>query len=340
MPGVKLVIQLASNECAAEPSPQAIAAYHAEAARLRRYPSASAAPLREAIGKRHGIDPARVLSGHGSEDLIGLVARSYAGHGDEVVVSEYGYGMFPLAARIAGATVVAAKVRELAPDIDALLAAVTPRTRILYLANPNNPTGTCLAAGEIERLQRGLSEAVLLVLDAAYAENVTVDDYEPGLRLAGTTPNTVMLRTFSKAYGLAGLRVGWLYGPSEIVDVLDRLRPPTNIAGPAQAAAAAAIGDTAHLAAIVAANAATRARFAQSAAQFGLVPLPSEGNFVLLRFPVEERRNAAAAYGFLRSRGILGRRMGPYGLPDYLRFTMGSDAEISAVLEALTDFLG
>jgi histidinol-phosphate aminotransferase len=296
--------------------------------------------LREAIGKRHGIDPARVMSGHGSEDLIGLVARSYAGPGDEVVVSQYGYAMFPLAARIAGATVVTAKARALAPDVDALLAAVTPRTRILYLANPNNPTGACLAAGEVERLQRGLPDSVLLVLDAAYAEYVAAGDYEPGLRLAGTTVNTIMLRTFSKAYGLAGLRVGWLYGPREIVDLLDRLRPPTNIAGSAQAAAAAAIGDTDHLAAIVAENAATRGRFAKSAAQLGLVPLPSEGNFVLVRFPAEERRNAAAAYAFLRSRGILGRRMDPYGLPQYLRFTMGGDAEISAVLEALADFVG
>jgi histidinol-phosphate aminotransferase len=337
---VKRVIQLASNECAAEPSPQALAAYRAEAARLRRYPNASAAPLRDAIGTCHGIDPARVLSGHGSEDLIGLVARSYAGPGDEVVVSEYGYAMFPLAARIAGAAVVTAKARELAPDIDALLAAVTPRTRIIYLANPNNPTGAYLAAGEVERLQRGLPEAVLLVLDAAYAEYVVGGDYEPGLRLAGTTPNTVMLRTFSKAYGLAGLRVGWLYGPRNIVGLLDRLRPPTNIAAPAQEAATAAIGDPAHLAAIVAANTATRARFASSAAQLGLLPLPSQGNFVLVRFQAEEGRNAAAAYGFLRSRGILSRRMEPYGLPEYLRFTMGTDAEISAVLEALTDFLG
>ena len=339
IPGIERPIVLASNECAAEPSPQAIAAYHAEAARLRRYPNAAATALREAIGRRHGIDPARIVTGHGSEDLIGLVARSYAGPGDEVVVSEHGYSMLPYAARIVGATVVTAKARDLGPDVDALLAAVTSRTRILYIANPNNPTGAYLPASEVARLQSGLPEAVLLMLDAAYAEYATAGDYEPGLGLAGSTPNTVMLRTFSKAYGLAGLRIGWLYGPAEITGILDRVRPPTNIAGAAQAAATAALGDSEHVAAVVAANAATRARFAQSAAQLGLVPAPSQGNFVLVRFPEETQRNAAAAYAFLRSRGILARRMDPYNLPGHLRFTMGTEAEISAVLEALADFL-
>jgi histidinol-phosphate aminotransferase len=338
VPGVARVIQLASNECAAAPSPLAIAAYQAQAPRLRRYADGSASRLREAIGRLHGIDPALVVTGHGSEDLIGLITRSYAGPGDEVLVSEYGYAMFPLAARIAGAAVVTAKARALASDINALLAAVTPRTRILFLANPNNPTGACLGAAEIERLHRSLPEEVLLVLDAAYAEYVTSGDYEPGLRLAATAPNVVMLRTFSKAYGLAGLRVGWLYAPRDIVDVLNRVRPPTNIAAPAQAAAAAAIADAAHVAGVVAANAATRARFINAALQLGLVPAPSEGNFVLVRFPSEERLNAAAAYAFLRACGILGRRMDPYGLPNHLRFTIGTDDEISSLLAALADF--
>jgi histidinol-phosphate aminotransferase len=339
IPGVAQPIILASNECAAEPSPQAIAAYHAAAARLRRYPDAAATALREAIGRLHGIDPARIVVGHGSEDLIGLVARSYAGPGDEVVVAEHGYAMLPLAARIAGATVVTAKARNLMSDVDALFAAVTLRTRILYIANPNNPTGAYLSAAEVERLQRGLPKAVLLMIDAAYAEYVTAGDYEPGLRLAGSTQNTVMLRTFSKAYGLAGLRIGWLYGPADVVGVLDRLRPPTNIAGAAQAAAVAAADDVAHLRAVVTANAATRSRFARSTAQLGLAPAPSEGNFVLVRFPDEARRNATTAYAFLRSRGIIARRTDPYGLPAYLRFTMGTAAEISATLEALADFL-
>jgi histidinol-phosphate aminotransferase len=339
VPGVARVIQLASNECAAAPSPLALSAYGATAERLRRYADGGAVRLREALGRRHGIDPERIVTGHGSEDLIGLVTRAYAGPGDEVLVSEYGYAMFPLAARVAGAAVVTAKARDLAPDVDALLAAVTPRTRLLFLANPNNPTGSCLPAAEIERLHRFLPEQVLLVLDAAYAEYVTRADYEPGLRLAATAPNVVMLRTFSKAYGLAGLRIGWLFGPRDIVDVLNRVRPPTNISAPAQAAAAAAVEDAAHIAAIVAANAATRTRFTQSAAQLGLVPAPSEGNFVLVRFPVEDRRNAAAAYAFLRARGILGRKMDPYGLPGYLRVTIGTDEEISLVLEGLADFL-
>ena len=339
VPGVARVIALGSNECAAPPSPVALAAYTAAGGRLRRYADGGAVRLRQAIGRLHGIDPERIVTGHGSEDLIGLVTRAYAGPGDEVLVSEYGYGMYPLAARVAGATVVTAKARDLAPDIEALLQAATPRTRLLFLANPNNPTGSCLSASEIGRLQRGLPADVLLVLDAAYAEYATRADYEPGLRLAATAPNVVMLRTFSKAYGLAGLRIGWLFGPREIVDVLNRVRPPTNISAPAQAVATAALEDQAHVAAVVAANAATRARFSKSAAQLGLVPAPSEGNFVLLRFPSEERRNAAAAYAFLRARGIIGRRMDPYGLSEYLRITMGTDEEISLVLEGLADFL-
>ena len=257
---------------------------------MRRYADGGAVKLREAIGRRHGLDPALVVTGHGSEDLIGLVARAYAGPGDEVLVSQYGYAMYPMAARVAGAAVVTAPARDLAADVDALLEAVTPRTRILFLANPNNPTGLCLGAAEIERLHRGLPEEVLLVLDAAYAEYVTRDDYEPGQRLAATAPNVVMLRTFSKAYGLAGLRIGWLYGPRDVVDVLNRVRPPTNISAPAQAAATAAVEDAAHVAAVVAANTATRARFVNSAAQLGLAPVPGEGNFVLVRFLSEERR--------------------------------------------------
>lgn len=275
IPGFAQPVMLASNECATEPSPKAVAAYHAEAVRLRRYPNAAAATLREAIGRHHRIDPARIVTGHGSEELIGLLARTYCGPGDEVVVSQYGYAMMPLAARIAGAAVVTAKASELTPKIDALLAAVTVRTRIVYLANPNNPTGACLAADEVELLLRNLPQHVLLVLDAAYAEYVTATDYEPGLRLAGSTANTVMLRTFSKAYGLAGLRIGWLYGPADVAGVLDRVRPPTNIAGAAQAAALAALQDNAHLAAVVRANTATRTRFTQATHQLGLTPASS-----------------------------------------------------------------
>jgi histidinol-phosphate aminotransferase len=339
VPGVARVIQLASNENASTPSPKALAAYEAAASQLRRYPDGGAVALRRAIGARHGIDPERIVTGHGSEDLIWLLARCYAGPGDEVVVSQYGYSMLPHAARIAGATIVTAKARGVAPDVDALLAAVTPKTRILYLANPNNPTGACLPESEITRLHHGLPDAVLLMLDAAYAEYVTAADYEPGTRLATTADNVVMLRTFSKAYGLAGLRTGWLAGAADIVDILNRVRPPTNIAAPAQATALAALGDTAHLTAVVAANAATRMRFMQSATQLGLAPHPSEGNFVLVRFPTETGRDAASVYAALRARGILGRRMDPYGLADHLRFTIGTDEEMSLVLEALTDIL-
>ena len=339
VPGRRRVIQLASNECAAAPSPLAVKAYRAEARRLRRYPEGRADALCQAIARWHGLEPERIVCGNGSEELIGLLARAYAGPGDEVLTFQYGYLLFSVAARIAGATPVMVRARDLAFDGDALLAAVTPRTRLVFLANPNNPTGACLSKSEIERLWRGLPGHVLLVLDAAYAEYVTRADYEPGLQLAKSADNVVMLRTFSKVYGLASLRVGWTYGPSAVIALLHRIRPPSNVSGAAQAAASAAIEDQAHVRRVAAANARTRAAFAKAVATLGLMPQPSEGNFVLVRFPNSGTQDAATAYVFLKSRGILARRMDPYGIGDCLRFTIGNPEEMAVTVKALAAFL-
>src|SRR5215510_372772 len=242
--GIERPIRLASNESALGPSAKAIAAYRALAGEIHRYPDGSADELREALGRHHGLDPERIVCGAGSDELISLLLRCYAGPSDEVLYSRHGFLMYPINAMAAGATPIAAPERELTTDVDAVLARVTERTRIVFVANPNNPTGTYLGAGEMARLHAGLPRSVLLVIDAAYAEFVNRNDYEPGIALVNRAENVVMLRTFSKIYALAGLRLGWAYCPPAIADILNRVRGPFNVSAPALAAGVAAVEDT------------------------------------------------------------------------------------------------
>jgi histidinol-phosphate aminotransferase len=305
---------------------------------LRHYPDAGAGALREALAKQYGLDAERIVCGAGSEELIYLLAQAYCGAGDEVIVAQYGYLLFNVAALLTGATPVFARGSGLAPDVDAMAAVVTPRTRLALLANPNNPTGHCLTRGAIEALLRNLPDDVLLVLDAAYAEYVARDDYDAGFELAARAPNVVVLRTFSKVYGLAGARIGWAYAPADVADVLHRVRPPANVNGPAQAAATAALADQVHVSRVVRENARERARFSRALEQLGLDVIPSEGNFVLVRFRPDLGQWAAAAYGGLKSRGIIARPMNAYGLNDCLRFTISTSENMDAAVKALESF--
>src|SRR5437660_6856257 len=245
--GVERPIRLASNESALGPSPKAIAAYKALAGEIHRYPDGGAAELRAALGRHHGLDPERIVCGSGSDELIGLLLRCYAGPGTEVVYSRHGFLMYPIGALSVGATPVAVPETALTADVDAILAHVTERTRIVFIANPNNPTGTYLSADELARLHAGLPPQVVLAIDAAYAEFVNRNDYEPGIALVNRASNVVMLRTFSKIYALAGLRLGWAYCPPAVADVLNRIRGPFNVSAPALAAGVAAIEDVAAL---------------------------------------------------------------------------------------------
>jgi len=332
--GHNRVIRLASNESPLGPSPRAIEAYRALAGELHRYPDGGATELRKTLARHYRIDADRIVCGAGSDELIALLIRGYAGHGDEVLYSRHGFLMYAIGAKTAGATPVAAPERDLTADVDALLAHVSPRTRILFLANPNNPTGTLLPAGAVERLRRELPADVLLVLDAAYAEYVTRADYEPGIKLVEAGDNVVMLRTFSKIFGLAALRVGWAYCPPAVADVLNRVRGPFNVSAASLAAAAAALEDRAHTERARQHNERWLPWFREELAKLGLVAVPSYGNFVLVRFP-----DADAALAFLNARGIIPRRMAAYGLPDCLRITIGTGEEMEAVVTALAEYM-
>jgi histidinol-phosphate aminotransferase len=337
--GVARPIRLASNESALGPSPKAIAAYRALAEEIHRYPDGGAAELREALGRHHGLDPDRIVCGAGSDELIGFLLRAYAGPGSEVLYSRHGFLMYPLGALAAGAHPVAAPEQDLKADVDALLARVTSRTRLVFIANPNNPTGSYLSGAELERLHAGLPEDVILVVDAAYAEYATAPDYASGLELARRTPNTVMLRTFSKLFGLGALRLGWMTAAPSIIDVMNRVRGPFNVSQAAQAAGVAALEDLEHQERARAHNATWLPWLTRELTALGLRVHPSLGNFVLVDFPPEPGRNAAAANAFLEAEGIIPRMMGAYGLPDSLRITVGLEEENRRVVAALAGFL-
>jgi histidinol-phosphate aminotransferase len=335
--GAARVIRLASNESALGPSPRAVEAYRAAAQDLHRYPDGSSIALRRAIAKRYGLDADRIVCGTGSDELINLLARAYAGPGDEVIYSRHGFLMYPIAAQSAGATVVAVPETELTADVDGILARVNGKTKLVFLANPNNPTGTFVAREAVTRLHAGLPKSTLLVVDAAYAEFVTRNDYEPGVELVENAENVVMLRTFSKIYALAALRIGWAYCSAGVADVLNRIRGVFNVNLPAQAAAVAALADVAAVDRAREHNDIWRPWLERELGALGLHVTPAVANFVLVRFAAKPK-DAAAALAFLQSRGILVRKMGAYGLPDHLRISIGLEEEMRAVAAALADF--
>src|ERR1700736_186217 len=289
--GVDRPIRLASNDGASGPSAKAVAAYRALAGKIHRYPDGNAEELRQALGRRHGLDPARIVCGAGSDELINLLLRSYAGPGDEVLYSRHGFLMYSIGAQTVGATPVAAPERALTTDVDALLERVTERTRIVFIANPNNPTGTYLGAAEMARLHDGLPPSVVLAIDAAYAEFVNRNDYEAGVALVDRADNVVMLRTFSKIYALGGLRLGWAYCPPAIADVLNRMRGPFNVAAPALAAGVAAVEDVAAIERARAHNERWLGWFSERLAALGIPLTPSVGDFLLAPLPATPRHN-------------------------------------------------
>jgi histidinol-phosphate aminotransferase len=340
VPGGVTPIKLSSNETPLGPSPKAIAAYKAVANELHRYPDGAATTLRNAIAKKYGLNADRIVCGCGSDELINLIAHAYIGPGDEGLYTEHGFLMYKIATLSSGGTPVVAPEKGYRTDVDAILARVTPRTKVVFLANPNNPTGTYIPHDEVRRLHKGLPKDTLLVLDAAYSEYVRRNDYEAGLELVATTENTVMTRTFSKIYGLAALRLGWAYCPAAVADVLNRVRGPFNVTAPSLAAGVAALGDRAHLETAVAHNEKWLAWTTAELEKLGLKVTPSVGNFILIHFPTDKGRDAASADEMLNSRAIILRRVAAYGLPNALRMTIGTEEDNRAVVAALAKLMG
>lgn len=330
------VHKLSSNESPLGASPRAVRAYAEAAGHLERYPDGSASRLRQAIAARYGLGADNIVCGAGSDELLQLLAHAYLSPGDEAVYSRHGFLVYPIAIKANGATPVVASETAFTANVDALLSAVSPRTRIVFLANPNNPTGTYLPASEVRRLHAGLPPHCLLVLDAAYAEYVRRNDYEAGIELVSTYENVVMTRTFSKIHGLAGLRLGWAYCPAHIADALNRIRGPFNVGSPALAAGAAAIGDDAFVAEALAHNDRWLPWLTRELTALGIEVTPSVGNFLLLHFAPGR---AAAADRFLIERGLILRRMEAYGLPDALRLTIGTEEANRELVAALQEFL-
>jgi histidinol-phosphate aminotransferase len=338
-PGVARVFKLSSNETPLGPSPHALAAYKAAAAHLQDYPDGAATALRDAIGSVFGLDPARIVCGAGSDDLLNLLARAYLRDGDEAIYTRHGFLIYPIATLGAGAKPVVAPETRYTADVDAILACVSERTKIVFIANPNNPTGTYVPFDEVRRLHRSLPPQVLLVLDAAYAEYVRRNDYEAGIELVATSENVVMCRTFSKIHGLAALRIGWMYAPAHVVESINRIRGPFNVNGPAIAAGIAAIKDAAHVENARAHNEKWLAWLTDEISKLGLEVTPSAANFVLIHFPTAKGRTAEEADDFLTRRGLILRRVSSYHLPNCLRMTVGTEEANRLAVATLAEFM-
>jgi histidinol-phosphate aminotransferase len=339
-PGVAKIFKLSSNETPLGPSPHALDAYRKVGEHLEDYPDGAATELREAIGRAFGLDPARIVCGAGSDDLLNLLARAYLADGDEAIHTTHGFLVYPIATLGTGAMPVVAAEKNYTADVDEILGKVTAKTKVVFLANPNNPTGTYLPFDEVKRLHRGLPPHVLLVIDAAYSEYVRRNDYESGIELVATSENVVMCRTFSKIHGLAALRLGWMYGPAHIVDAVNRIRGPFNVNAAAIAAGIAAIEDAAHQERSREHNSRWLAWLTEEIGELGLEVTPSVANFVLIHFPTTQGRTAADADRFLTARGLILRQVSSYKLPNALRMSVGTEEANRLVVQALADFLG
>ncbi|ABS63202.1 histidinol-phosphate aminotransferase [Parvibaculum lavamentivorans DS-1] len=338
--GAGKVFKLSANETPLGASPSAKEAFMAAADAMALYPDGGADELRQAIASRYGLNAGRIVCGAGSDELLHLLAQAYLGEGDEAISTEHGFLVYPIVTKAAGAKIVQVREKNLRADGDAILAAVTPKTKIVFLANPNNPTGSYLPADEVRRLQAGLRPDILLIIDAAYSEYVSRNDYEAGIELVATSENVVMTRTFSKIYGLAALRLGWMYAPAHVCDVINRIRGPFNVSIPAMKAGIASLFDTAHLEKSRAHNDKWLAWLTEEISKLGLDVAPSVANFLLIHFPPQAGQTAKDADAFLIKRGLILRQMVSYGLPEYLRLSVGSEEANRLVVAALAEFVG
>jgi len=335
----KLVTKLSSNEGALGPSPNAVLAYERSASALSQYPDGSAMVLKEAIAEVNSIDVKNIICGAGSDEILCLICRAFAGQGDEIIHTSHGFLMYSIYARSVGATPISVPEEHLRADVDSIISCVSPSTKIVFLANPNNPTGTMLPVSEIYRLRAGLRDDILLVIDGAYAEYLSADFNLGLLDIVHKFPNMIMTRTFSKIHSLASLRVGWAFGAERLIQILERLRSPFNINSAAIAAAAASMRDVQHIHNAKIHNDTCRQRIINELQSLGLEVLASSGNFVLPKFSGEPGRTAADADKHFLKSGIIVRRVENYGLPMHLRITIGTNEQMERVLISLGDFV-
>jgi len=339
LPGHQKVIKLSSNEGAFGPSPQSAFAYKNVSKTLHRYPDGNAHELRVAIGKTHRLDPNLIVCGAGSDELISLLCKAFSGPKDEVLYSQYGFLMYSISALAAGAIPISAPETKLTANVDALLKAVTKNTKLLFLANPNNPTGTYITKTELLRLRAGLRDDIILVIDAAYAEYVNKEDYTEGNELVKKNNNVIVTRTFSKSHGLGGLRLGWAFGPLPIIDVINRIRGPFNVSAGAQAAGIAAMLNDKFSKMVYNHNLKWLSWTQAQLMKLGLEVTDSVGNFLLVTFQKDGIKNAKAAEKSLRENRILVRSLTGYSLPNSLRISIGLENEMSLVVDTLAKFL-
>lgn len=332
------IIKLSSNEGAFGPSPRAIDALKTMSAEMHRYPDGGCEALRDKLASLHGIRKDGIVCGNGSDEIITFLVQSYAGAGDEVLYSAHGFLMYGITARAFGATPITAPEKNLKADAKALLKAVTDQTKIVFLANPNNPTGTMWSNDEVAAFRKELRDDILLVLDCAYAEYVTDPAYlDGGLELVDRFDNVVVTRTFSKAYGMGGMRLGWGYCPPAIAGVLNRVRGPFNVSSAAQVAGLAALEDKNFLREVVEHNTRIREKCTRALKEMGASVVPSQGNFLLVGF--DDAAQAEDCRLALKAEGILVRQVGSYGLPEYLRFSLGTDEEMALTLAAVKAYI-
>jgi histidinol-phosphate aminotransferase len=334
--GVANAVKLSSNENPFGPSDRSKEAFSRTVHSLHRYPSTDHGALRTAIAEVHGLKADQIICGAGSDEIINFLCQAYAGPGDEVVYTEHGFLMYRIYTMAAGAKPVEVAERERTADIDAILAACNKRTKLVFLANPNNPTGTMVSAAEVARLAAGLPAQAILVMDSAYAEYV--EGYDGGAALVDARDNVVMTRTFSKIYGLGGLRIGWGYGPKHIIDVLNRVRGPFNLSNTQLEVAEAAVRDQEFLVKCRGENARMRVWLAEALAELGVPSDTSMANFILARFANPEKAEACDA--FLQNKGLIVRRVAGYKLPHCLRITIGDEAACRRVAHAVAQFKG
>jgi len=338
--GVENPIKLSANENILGSSEKAREAYAGAAGELHVYPDSRTTILRTAIAERYGLEPERLIFGCGSDEVFALLNQTFLEPGDNIVQGEFAFAAFAIGARACQAEVKIAREPDYRIDVDEVLKVVDDRTRLIFIANPGNPTGTWIPFSEVRRLHEALPPSVVLVLDGAYSEFVTDPSFNDGLEYARTAANVVVTHTFSKLHGLATLRVGWGYGPAEIIAAMDRIRLPFNTSIPAQRCAVAALADEDFQRRSLGLVEQWRPWFEQQLGGLGLdVVRPSAANFVLVGFPPTARRSAAEAEAYLSSKGLLVRQVANYGLPDHLRITFGLEEHNRAVIEALTDVL-